>query len=143
MKKLTEEEIQKNLKRLSGWFVKEGKLKKEFTFKDFKQAVAFMNEVSETAEKENHHPDMNLHDYNKVEISLKTHEAGGLTEKDFSVLSRIRNTLKPQNDGLRTGLRRMSLLAVDTIESGAKIHGLGDEEIEMMLKDVNSLLKEN
>lgn len=87
MKRLTEEEIRKNLKRLSGWSVKEGKLKKEFVFEDFKRAVAFVNEISETAEKENHHPDVNLHDYDKVEISLSTHDAGGLTEKDFSVAS--------------------------------------------------------
>ena len=89
MEKLSEGEIQKSLKQLNGWFIDKGKLKKEFTFKDFKEAVSFVNKVSEIAERENHHPDINLHNYNNVSISLNTHEIGGLTERDFLVASEI------------------------------------------------------
>lgn len=66
-----------------GWnIVNEHHLEKEFTFPDFKQALAFTNKVGELAELEGHHPDILL-SYGKVRIQLWTHKIDGLTESDF------------------------------------------------------------
>ncbi len=64
-------------------------LTKEFTFKDFEQALAFVNKVGAIAQTENHHPDINLHNYKQVMISLSTHAIGGLSRNDFIVASKI------------------------------------------------------
>jgi 4a-hydroxytetrahydrobiopterin dehydratase len=82
MQKLTTEEIQSLFVQLEGWAIEDGKLMKDFTFKDFKTAMDFMNHVAAVAEKLNHHPDWS-NSYNKVVISLTTHDAGGLTNSDF------------------------------------------------------------
>ena len=67
----------------SGWVVvKDHHLEKEFTFHDFREALAFTNLVGETAEKEGHHPDIFL-TWGKVKIVLWTHKIDGLTESDF------------------------------------------------------------
>jgi len=78
--------------KLSGWNDKDGKvLEKEYKFKDFKEALAFVNKVGALAEEANHHPDILLYGWNKVKLSLSTHSAGGLTEKDFTLASKIDN----------------------------------------------------
>ena len=84
-------QINENLSKLSDWNLEDnGKsIVKNFEFEDFKGAVNFINKVAEIAERENHHPDMALHDYNKLEITLTTHSAHGLTKKDFDVALRI------------------------------------------------------
>lgn len=67
----------------SSWKVeKEHRLVKEFTFPDFKQALAFTNRVGEIAEKEGHHPDIYL-SWGKVRLEIWTHKIDGLTESDF------------------------------------------------------------
>ena len=67
----------------TGWKVIRGHhIEKEYTFKDFAQALAFTNKVGALAEKENHHPDIVL-SWGKVKIILWTHSVGGLSEKDF------------------------------------------------------------
>lgn len=90
-KPLKDEEYKDVLKsELEGWWVIDEKvLEKEFEFKDFKEALAFVNKVGELAESENHHPDINLHGWNKVTVSLSTHSIGGLSENDFIVASKI------------------------------------------------------
>lgn len=66
-----------------GWKVEgEHHLEKEFTFKNFKEALAFVNKVGAIAEEEGHHPDIFL-TWGKVKITLYTHKIGGLTESDF------------------------------------------------------------
>lgn len=66
------------------WSVVDGKsLEKEFLFKNFKEAIQFINKVADLAEEEGHHPDINLHDYKKVTLTLSTHAIGGLSENDF------------------------------------------------------------
>ena len=65
------------------------KIKRQFKFKDFKEAVAFVNKVAELAEQEGHHPDIKIFGYNKVEIELSTHAIGGLSENDFILASKI------------------------------------------------------
>ena len=64
------------------------KIRHEFKFKDFKEAMAFINKVAEIAESEGHHPDIHIF-YNKVTIELWTHFIGGLHENDFIVASKI------------------------------------------------------
>ncbi len=63
-------------------------LLKEFKFDDFKQALDFVNNVGEIAEKLNHHPDISI-SYNKVKIKIYTHKVDGLTEKDFELAEKI------------------------------------------------------
>ncbi|MEH2313051.1 MAG: 4a-hydroxytetrahydrobiopterin dehydratase [Nostoc sp.] len=81
---LTEAEIQENAKVLSGWTVEDSKLQTTRRFKDFIQAIEFVNKLVEPAESAGHHPDIEI-SYNKVKITLTTHDAGGLTQTDFDV----------------------------------------------------------
>lgn len=75
---------------LSGWIVTEEKvLEKEYKFKNFKEALTFINKVGELAEEEGHHPDILLHGWNKVRLMLTTHAIGGLSENDFILASKI------------------------------------------------------
>lgn len=64
------------------------KIKKKFTFKDFKQAMNFVNKVADIANEENHHPNISIF-YNKVELELWTHAIGGLSDNDFIIASKV------------------------------------------------------
>ncbi|MDP3795077.1 MAG: 4a-hydroxytetrahydrobiopterin dehydratase [bacterium] len=66
----------------------ETKIRREFTFRDFPEAMAFVNKVAQLAESENHHPDMHIF-YSRVVIELWTHAIGGLSENDFIVAAKI------------------------------------------------------
>lgn len=68
---------------------KSGKLQKEFVFNKFTEAIAFINKIAVIAEDEKHHPDILIHDYNKVTIMLVTHDTGDVTEKDYSLAESI------------------------------------------------------
>lgn len=71
------------------WITKDNKLEKEFVFKDFIDAFAFLAKVAIAAEKQNHHPEI-FNVYNKVKISLQTHDAGNVvTEKDYTLAKTI------------------------------------------------------
>jgi 4a-hydroxytetrahydrobiopterin dehydratase len=72
------------LETLPGWQIEAGELVRVFKFPDFVQALAFVNKVGEAAERAGHHPDIDIR-YNKVRLALVTHDAGGLTEKDFDL----------------------------------------------------------
>jgi 4a-hydroxytetrahydrobiopterin dehydratase len=88
---LSEIEIQEQLKSLNGWTVSGSQLESKRKFADFVQAIAFVNKLVEPAESAGHHPDIEI-SYNRVKINLTTHDAGGLTQKDFDlacVISRI------------------------------------------------------
>lgn len=75
------------------WTEKNNKLFRSFEFKDFKEAFAFMTKVALVAEKMNHHPDWS-NSYNKVEISLCSHDAGNIvTDKDRELAEKITNLL--------------------------------------------------
>ena len=69
-----------------------------FVFDDFMQGIRFLNHVARYAEKMNHHPDVSIN-YNKVRLSLTTHDEGGLTRKDFRLARRI-DRLVRQSGGL-------------------------------------------
>jgi len=84
------EDAKHRLNDLPGWGIDSGELVKAFTFKDFNQALAFVNRVGAAAESAGHHPDIDIR-YNKVRLALVTHDAGGLTEKDFDLASTINN----------------------------------------------------
>ena len=65
------------------------RIEKDYKFKNFKEALYFVNKVGEIAESEGHHPDINLYGWNKVKLSLTTHAIGGLSENDFILASKI------------------------------------------------------
>ena len=74
---------------IHGWALTEkGKLMKRFEFNDFKQSMTFVNRIATLADKRNHHPDIKIK-YNKVTISLMTHDAGALTSKDYDMAEGI------------------------------------------------------
>ena len=81
---LTDQEIQDRLPSLDGWIIENEKLHKKFVFDDFVQAFAFMSAVALVAEKSQHHPEW-FNVYNRVTIDLTTHDAGGISEKDFAL----------------------------------------------------------
>ncbi|OQD42694.1 4a-hydroxytetrahydrobiopterin dehydratase [Croceivirga radicis] len=90
MEKLTEKEIAEKLPNLKGWEHKDGCIQKNYTFKNFKQAFAFMTRVAFECEAQNHHPDWE-NVYNSVSIKLNTHDAGGVTQKDFDLAKTIQD----------------------------------------------------
>lgn len=80
--------------RLAGgeWRRREGKgdaITRELELADFARAIAFVNRVAELAERANHHPDILVHGWNKVRLTLSTHSEGGLTESDFALAGEI------------------------------------------------------
>lgn len=91
VKPLTPDEYGSYLRTaLTGWSdVDEKQIEKEYKFKDFQQALDFVNKVGKIAESEGHHPDINLHGWNKVKLTLSTHAIGGLSENDFIMASKI------------------------------------------------------
>jgi 4a-hydroxytetrahydrobiopterin dehydratase len=81
---LSDAEIQERANQLEGWTVEGKELRITRKFKDFPDAIAFVNQIVEPAEAAGHHPDLAI-SYNKVTVSLTTHDAGGLTSKDFDL----------------------------------------------------------
>lgn len=89
MRRLAVEQLEKRSKNIdAAWQVSEGNLNREYQFKDFVQAFSFMSAVALVAEKINHHPDWR-NVYNKVEVSLSTHDQGGLTDLDFDLAEKM------------------------------------------------------
>ncbi len=89
MQVLDQSEINKKLDGLKGWEFKENRIGKEYELKDFKEALGFVNKIGERAEEMDHHPDIFLHDWNKVAITVSTHSAGGVTENDIKLAQKI------------------------------------------------------
>ena len=93
MKKLTDKEIEVRLeKELKSWKMKSNQLSREIEFKDFIEAFGFMTQVALLAQQANHHPEWS-NVYNKVKINLNTHDAGGITKKDFDLAIEIEDLL--------------------------------------------------
>ena len=85
------EGIQNLLSQLPGWeVVREHHLRKEYKFKNFREALDFVNRVGELAEEQGHHPDI-CFGWGKVEITIWTHKIDGLTESDFILAAKIDN----------------------------------------------------
>jgi len=87
-KALDAQTVEVRLSEIQGWTFKEGKLHRSFSFKDFIEAFGFMTRIAIVAEKMNHHPEWS-NVYNRVEVDLTTHDAGGVTELDFQLASRM------------------------------------------------------
>ena len=88
MKKLTEDEIYKKLEDLQDWEFKDEAIHTTFEFENFKEAFAVMVRIAFEAEDQQHHPEW-FNVYNKLQISLSTHDADGVTEKDFKLAHSI------------------------------------------------------
>ena len=88
MKKLSNQEIEQNLESLDGWDLTEDGIQTSFEFENFKEAFTLMTRIAFEAEAMNHHPNW-TNVYNTLEITLSTHDAGGVTEKDFKLARAI------------------------------------------------------
>ena len=84
MKKLSEAEIGQALATLPGWEIREGKLHRDYRFGDLVHAFGFMAMAAIGIEKMNHHPEW-FNVYNRVGVDLTTHDAGGITARDFEL----------------------------------------------------------
>jgi 4a-hydroxytetrahydrobiopterin dehydratase len=86
---LTKDEIIQNLSSLSSWNQDGTQITKQFQFRDFVEALSFVNKVGAEAEKMNHHPDIFIYSWKKVKITISTHSEGGITKKDFQLAEKI------------------------------------------------------
>lgn len=91
MQALSSQEVQDRLAALKGWQFSSGELEKWFLFSDFMNALEFVGRVGALAEQAGHHPDIDIR-YNRVRLGLVTHDAGGLTAKDFSLAETVDRT---------------------------------------------------
>ena len=85
--KLSDTEVQAWLRKNPGWALEGGMIRRTFAFKDFVEAMAFVNKVAEAEETADHHPDIDIR-YSKVTLALVTHDAGGLTQRDVALAER-------------------------------------------------------
>lgn len=85
---LTQTEIEQKIQTIPQWQQQQQTITRTFEFKNFVEAIAFVNQLVEPAEAAGHHPDLSI-DYNKVTVSLTTHDAGGLTQMDFDLAQKI------------------------------------------------------
>ena len=88
MTKYNKEEVVPMLLNLNDWQFNSDGIEKKFQFKNFTEALGFIAKVGVISEKMNHHPEL-FNVYNKVNIRLTTHDAGGVTDKDFKLASEI------------------------------------------------------
>lgn len=92
VKPFTKKKADEYLKMIRDWELineKPMKIQRKFAFKNFMEALNFVNKVGRLAESEDHHPDIFIHNYKKVDITLSTHSIGGLSENDFIMASKI------------------------------------------------------
>jgi len=89
MKKLSVAQVKQKLKQIPKWKKKGKIIWRKFEFKNFRQAIKFVNNIVPLAEHAGHHPDIFIHNYRKVVVSVTTHDAGGLTKKDFDLAKKI------------------------------------------------------
>jgi 4a-hydroxytetrahydrobiopterin dehydratase len=85
---LSENQIRDRLARLPGWERRGSEIRRTWTFADFDSSMAFVNKVAALARSADHHPDIDIR-YSKVTLALRTHDAGGLTAKDFDLAEAI------------------------------------------------------
>jgi 4a-hydroxytetrahydrobiopterin dehydratase len=88
MKVLSEKEINEHLESLDEWVLDGDAIKREWIFKDFSEAMDFINMIAVMAENHNHHPEI-YNVYNRVSLRFNTHDAGGITEKDINIAREI------------------------------------------------------
>jgi 4a-hydroxytetrahydrobiopterin dehydratase len=91
---LTDDEVRARLGGLPGWELRDATVRKEFDFTGFRAAIAFIDRLAEVAIAARHHPDLENH-YNKVVVSLTSHDAGGVTEADLALARAIEAVSEP------------------------------------------------
>ncbi|MUP45790.1 4a-hydroxytetrahydrobiopterin dehydratase [Gramella sp. BOM4] len=96
MNKLSDEEIQDRLQEFDGWTYAKKAIHTSFQFENFKEAFTVMTRIAFEAEGMQHHPNWG-NVYNQLEISLSTHDADGVTEKDFKLARAIENIIEATN----------------------------------------------
>ncbi|MFV8225906.1 4a-hydroxytetrahydrobiopterin dehydratase [Christiangramia aquimixticola] len=96
MQKLSEQEIENKLKDLDGWTYAKKAIHTSFQFENFKEAFTVMTRIAFEAEAQQHHPNWG-NVYNQLEISLSTHDADGVTEKDFKLARTIEDIIEASN----------------------------------------------
>jgi 4a-hydroxytetrahydrobiopterin dehydratase len=96
MAKLSADEIAQKLKALPGWEYKDNAIVKLFRFKEFLHGIEFVQKVAEIAEAADHHPDI-LINYTRVTFTCSTHDAGGVTDKDFKLADNIEIAFKDRD----------------------------------------------
>jgi 4a-hydroxytetrahydrobiopterin dehydratase len=82
------DELERLLKEVPAWEVRNGRLHRHFAFRGFTEAMRFVNAMAEVAESEGHHPDFTVH-YREVDVEVWTHAIGGLSENDFILAAKI------------------------------------------------------
>ena len=85
---LTGAEVLQALQNLYGWTANGAAIERTFEFPNFVEAMGFVNRIAEAAEAVNHHPDITVN-YNKVKLSLISHDSGGVTQRDLRMAGRI------------------------------------------------------
>ena len=88
MSRLSNEQVQKRLAELDGWERIGDAILKQYTFGGFQEAMTFVNRVAVLADEQDHHPDI-LIEYDRVTLTLSSHDAGGLTERDFRLAAGV------------------------------------------------------
>jgi 4a-hydroxytetrahydrobiopterin dehydratase len=83
MAKLSQADVDQRMKELRGWTLQGDEIVKQYTFKNFPEAIAFVSRLAPEAEAADHHPDI-LVNYKRVTLTYSTHSEGGLTDKDFA-----------------------------------------------------------
>ena len=85
---LDKAEVQTRIKSLAGWIAGDGRISKTYKFEDYYETIAFVNVVAWLANKEDHHPDLEV-GYNRCRVRYSTHSVGGLSENDFICAAKI------------------------------------------------------
>jgi 4a-hydroxytetrahydrobiopterin dehydratase len=86
--RLNKNQVTAKLASAEGWRLRGKQISKIYVFKDFTEGIRFLDRVARLAEKMNHHPDIDIR-YNKIKLTLTTHDEGGLTLKDFRLAAKI------------------------------------------------------
>ncbi len=85
---LSEHDVRNALLTIPGWHMKSTAIERLFRFPDFKEAMGFVNRIADAAEEAGHHPDIAI-SYNKVTLTLISHDSGGVTDRDIKMAKRI------------------------------------------------------
>jgi 4a-hydroxytetrahydrobiopterin dehydratase len=96
--KLGPEAITTLARQVPGWSVEGERLRRRFVFKDFVEAMRFVNRMADVAEAEGHHPDFTVH-YRQVDVLIWTHAVGGLSENDFVLAAKIDGLVEGSGSG--------------------------------------------
>ncbi|HYY08902.1 MAG TPA: 4a-hydroxytetrahydrobiopterin dehydratase [Actinomycetota bacterium] len=97
MAKLAAEDLRSQLTTLPGWNTVGDAIHKEFRFPGFRDAIGFVNRIADLAEAARHHPDLEIH-YDRVLVSLSTHDEGGVTERDLALAREIEGATGSEPD---------------------------------------------